>query len=256
MKNKNYSLSINTMKRSQSPFYDMRIFHNWIKRQLIEQYIKGSNSVLDLASGKGGDIFKYLQNGVKKVIGFDINKDSVNEAIRRYHQTKKNYKDTYYRFYVKDLSKETIKAKADNGAIFFAIHYFAKNKETLNKFIQSFNGVKGYVVITTFDGNLINNDFDVLHNTELKGKNYTIKKTGNNTIAVEMKTTVLDESTEEYLLKSEDLIEVMDKNKYTLVLMKNFREYYPEWEEQSKKTLENSIKQLSFYNNVYVFKKN
>ncbi len=89
-------------RRKNSSIGSMRTFHNFIKRQLIENSVKIYRSrhkepinVLDIACGRGGDIFKYQSAGVKNVFAFDRSKESIesinpfNEgAISRYNSSK------------------------------------------------------------------------------------------------------------------------------------------------------------------------
>lgn len=66
----NFNLTINPYsfekmnkgkKRDTTYFFNMRRFHNWIKRVLLDSYSvpNGSGGLLDLCCGKGGDIYKW-----------------------------------------------------------------------------------------------------------------------------------------------------------------------------------------------------
>ena len=65
-------------------------FHNYIKRKFINKY--SGTKLLDLASGKSGDLLKWRDNPkIKNVVGYDINSESIKEGKRRY-RTLKNKK--------------------------------------------------------------------------------------------------------------------------------------------------------------------
>ena len=77
----------------------LRSFHNKIKLSLIQRFCENSTSILDIGVGRGGDIMKWYNNGVKNAVGLDIEYAYVREAIRRYNQFKiKN--NSNYKFYV------------------------------------------------------------------------------------------------------------------------------------------------------------
>lgn len=58
-------------------FEYMRKYHNTEKRNLISLYCK-NRSVLDLGAGKGGDLFKYKEADVTKLILIEPNQENIN----------------------------------------------------------------------------------------------------------------------------------------------------------------------------------
>ena len=53
---------------------EMRKFHNFIKKIYIDKSSEPETRLLDIACGKGGDIYKWLTNkNIVSVKGFDIN---------------------------------------------------------------------------------------------------------------------------------------------------------------------------------------
>jgi len=90
-------------RRKNSSIGSMRTFHNFIKRVIIENVTKLYRShhkgeeicLLDIACGRGGDIFKYQSAGISYVFAFDRSEESItsinpfNEgAISRYNSSK------------------------------------------------------------------------------------------------------------------------------------------------------------------------
>ncbi len=173
--------------RKYSSIINLRIFHNWIKDRLIREsieQIKNNNTnysiaILDLATGRGGDILKWYKNNIYNAIGIDINKKSIygkNGAIHRYKQLvrklkAKNKKVPDYKFYVYDLSKrKNIKQvmyqlknkKFDIVSCNFAIHYFFDKQTSLNTLltiVQKCLKPGGIFFGTTMDGSMINQMF-------------------------------------------------------------------------------------------------
>lgn len=182
-------------------------FHNKIKRFLIDEYAKGD--VLDLASGRGGDILKYNDNKkIKSVTGFDINEDYVKEAIKRVKNLKNKRKDFSYS--VKDLGKSIVKGRSyDTIVSNFAFHYFFKEKKTLDTILETIKGsskIGTVFILTLFDGselskelkkkngNIINKNYSIIKNGEMSNKKY------GNSITVKLDSSVLDKGVEEFLV--------------------------------------------------------
>jgi mRNA (guanine-N7-)-methyltransferase len=55
----------------------LKNFHNKIKRWLIQRFAKDCDALLDLACGRGGDLLKWVDAGVKYAHGFDIAAEEV-----------------------------------------------------------------------------------------------------------------------------------------------------------------------------------
>lgn len=76
-------------KNNNLHFYNMKKFHNNIKKEIITKYATNCNKLIDLGCGKGGDMHKWINSNIKFVIGYDINKDYLKEAQKRYENIKK-----------------------------------------------------------------------------------------------------------------------------------------------------------------------
>ena len=84
-----YSRNINRMKLLSKP---MIIFHNKsIKSKLFSLFKNKNYSLIDLACGKAGDLFKWIENRYSFVVGFDYNLDNImnssDGAYRRYYDS-------------------------------------------------------------------------------------------------------------------------------------------------------------------------
>lgn len=172
--------------RKYSSIINLRTFHNWVKDRLIKESVEqikdGSNikiALLDLATGRGGDIFKWYKNGIYDAVGIDIDEKSIhgkNGAIHRYKQLiqkikNKNKPIPDYKFYVYDLSKrknmkpilyKLKNKKFDIVSCNFAIHYFFDKKMSLDillTIVQKCLKPGGIFFGTTMDGNKINHMF-------------------------------------------------------------------------------------------------
>ena len=68
---------------SAGPRTDLQRFHNAAKRALLSAFVRGAGRVLDLACGRGGDVHKWNDLGVRHVTGVDVSAASLQEARRR-----------------------------------------------------------------------------------------------------------------------------------------------------------------------------
>lgn len=256
----------NRVQRAKSYFFSMRKFHNTIKRDLYNKYTKNIDNLLDLACGKAGDLDKWVTNNIKKVIGYDIDNNSIEEAKRRI--TQYNSKDTNIQVYVKDLSRNIIKGNNTFDVItsMFAFHYFFESKYTFETIMRSIeNNLKddGIFMGTMFDGNkmrdsIIENDSFELVDNENKQLRFKVKLLNENVpldffgnrISVYLKDTVLDEPMDEYLVYFEEFVRIMKDRNFELIESKMFEELY-----LHKDNLNNIEKKVSFLNRTFVFRK-
>lgn len=74
----------------------LKIFHNYIKKELIESVSKKNNILIDLACGKAGDLSKWMNAKLGFVFGIDLSKDNLENpldgACARYLNARKRYK--------------------------------------------------------------------------------------------------------------------------------------------------------------------
>jgi mRNA (guanine-N7-)-methyltransferase len=171
--------------RYKSSIINLRKFHNWIKRQILDdttEYIrKNINTgkkirLLDLAVGKGGDMRKWYDNRIFDVVGIDIMDSSINGrngAKERYNEfkTETNDQNLNYEFHVFDLSDPSNIQKIDDVigdrkfdivSCQFAIHYFFKTNKTLETFLDittRYMNNDAFLIGTTMDGDLVNQLF-------------------------------------------------------------------------------------------------
>jgi len=181
-------------RRKNSSIGSMRTFHNFIKRILIENVTKIYRSnhkgeaicLLDIACGRGGDIFKYQSAGISHVFAFDRSEESItsinpfNEgAISRYNSSK-NTLSVGIEFAVGDatnpspelfqkigvfMNKNRLinqKNRAHSGfqilSCQFAMHYFFQSEISLRNVLSLFSQFLkqgGYFIGTCINGSEI-----------------------------------------------------------------------------------------------------
>ena len=167
-------------QRQRSSIYNLRIFHNWVKRQLIgesavylkENYDMQNQSLLDLAAGRGGDMHKWYDSGIYRVSGIDIDKKSIETAKERYSKfSRRKQPAPNYKFFVYDLSNprniphithDLRGQRYDIVSCQFAIHYFFASEmalDTLLRIVRSHIKRNGMFIGTTMSGTKVNEMF-------------------------------------------------------------------------------------------------
>ena len=119
----------NVTERMQTEAYLIRRINNNIKYKLIDEYLPSNAFVLDLAAGKGGDLYKYAGKTVKLYYGLDISNLSLLEVAERY---KKRPVDYICRFKIQDCFGVhfDLETNFDFISCQFSFHYAFYSRET------------------------------------------------------------------------------------------------------------------------------
>ena len=184
-----------SVKRSKSISLFMQRFHNNIKLNLIKQLcdrIRNGDSakplhLLDLATGKGGDIYKWMNNRVDNVVGIDKVYDNIYNSFDGACVRHKNYREKNINkmpmidFVVADVSKpldddthfmdmfskdiwfsKYQDTQFDIITMMFALHYMFNDEDKVSILINNIDKqIKkgGYFIGCCFDGKAV---FDLL----------------------------------------------------------------------------------------------
>ena len=233
----------------------VRPFHNEIKTKLIEKHMH-NKTVLDIGFGAGGDIHKYSKVKVKCVTGVDI--------------VEPEYKLPYFIKFVKVqgdeynlrdiLERNKLNTQYDIINIQFAAHYFFRNSEVLNNFIENMKKclkIGGKIVMTVLDGDKVKQMVeDKLCNGTHEGqKIYDIKLTDYKLSVKLYGTSYFNNFTsEEYLVPVENFIGKMKDNGFTLVEKRDFGSF-KEQLSQFIGVMCEAERRYSFLNSLMVFQK-
>ena len=249
-------------ERSQSYFYELRRYHNSIKRQLYDTYTKHIDNLIELAVGKAGDLHKWVSNKIKHVVGYDIDSASIEEAERRV-KANKGYTPKV-ELSVLDLSRNMITPSVpfDVVSAMFCFHYFFESEETFNTIISSIkSNIKsgGIFMGAMFDGRSLLQlkvpESDTIELSDQGEVRFKLKFSSlghspfGNKISVFIKDTVLDESMDEYIVDFDSFVKLMKSNGFELIESKMFESVYNE-----SFTLNSLQKEVSFLNRTFVFR--
>ena len=191
---------------NNTQYKTIRGFNNFVKSDLIHKYACHTRCkwVIDLAAGKGQDLFKYIKCGISTIVMIDSDKMALAEIVSRKHTYITN--KTLHRVsdikviemdltdkYKKNIcslreSRFNIPKQGVSLVVCnFAMHYVVPNKSKISNFCNLLNNILapgGVFICTMFNGEKV---FNLLHSSGRWDKYtndtlmYSIKKmyTGN-----------------------------------------------------------------------------
>lgn len=145
-------------------------FHRFIATIVFKKYIKPGNSVIDLGSGRGGDIQRYRNIGVKNILFVDKDKDALLELISRKFESRAQHSgaatEAQMKIYVleQDLKEPAgdiisninkFETPQFNTVVSnFAVHYFADSAQNMKNVADlcSIISAGGYVMFSIMSG--------------------------------------------------------------------------------------------------------
>ena len=140
----------------------LRKFHNFVKLKLYQKYAKNSNILLDIGTGRGGDMIKWHKSNIQQVIALDINNVYISEAISRYNynlQLKRRDYNFYYcnpkSIFMNFLNSKELTKSFDSISCMFALHYFFDNINNIKNLLEQISislKTGGYFFGTCLDG--------------------------------------------------------------------------------------------------------
>ena len=261
--NFNYTVFYNTHFK----YANLRTFHNKVKTRL---YNSKGKTLLELCSGKGGDLHKWIHNDIKKVIGYDISSQSVTECYKRISQMKpKTSMDlSNYTFNVLDLSKKENLEKiaipdVDTVSCQFGLHYFWDSEEKIREVLKCISrNLKrdGFFIGTIIDDSTLNHWLPKDSQTHCIISDsreivyYLSKKTFKNNFSTQLEmylagNNYLSSMSKEYIINFDKLVELAKE--YSLEL----KESVPFSNEKGFESLEEYEKHISHLYRSFVFQK-
>ena len=273
-------------------FERMRRYHNKIKEYLYNKYCKDTTSLLELCSGRGGDMHKWIYNNIRNVIGYDISEKSIEECKRRLETTKiKN--DYKYEFYKLDLTrddasdiiyntlassgKDTLSTAAlgnkdtlstvDTVCCQFGVHYFFKSERTLDNIINVLDKTLkrgGHFIVTFMDNTRLDNLFgdkkSVSYEIDneivylLERESLGIQSNFGNSLKITLNgNNILGEGSEEWIIDFDDFCKRMESRGYRCIETELFSKLYNP--KMAGVELQECERNISFLNRYCVFEK-
>ena len=127
-------------ERAAGPSAAIKRYHNDVKRRLIDIFATGAPRYLDVACGRGGDIFKWIGAHVRFVRGIDVSPREIDEARSRFAAVRPRPRTTDCVFeVVPDAARWSSPDNEayDVVACMFAIHYFFGTEDHARSFFAT-----------------------------------------------------------------------------------------------------------------------
>jgi SAM-dependent methyltransferase len=239
--------------------------HQIIKNNIIQQFSKNCDILLDIGSGRGHDYEAWQQNGIRQVIGIEPSEKSIASAIQKYIKQRtinKWPRVTYINAIGNDIFEDGSAALNDQAKqlllkifekplnantihMFWTIHYCLNTKQDWNKLIHNIDrnlASNGLIIILYMNGKLIHRLFN-RYDGLIEVKSSTSKKNifeirsyydykgkrlnaFGNTIGIKLAGTYgLDNEIKENLVIPQFLFVNFEKRGYKLLLQDNFLSY-------------------------------
>jgi len=226
-----------------SLYKNSRSFNSYVKTQL-QKYLH-KKIVVDCASGKGQDLFRYAAAGVQHLICAEIDVVALQELISRKHDfaTSRDSHSMKINAIQVDFLKPTddimeklsrlefTQHTATSVVCHFAIHYFAESIASMDNYAATVSSMLepgGTFICTAFNGESVkkiaNDTFDLYQDDTLQ---YSIKRTGD-TIEV-----LLPFSNgnyyKEYLVYTDSIRKIFSKYNLSLTYDESFATFLPSY---------------------------
>ena len=250
----------------------MRQFHNDVKLKVLQENTQEVSTLLDIGTGRGGDMHKWDKCNIQHVVGIDISKAYIQEAIKRFNSSKhlkgRNYKFYYTapdKMYDKYLQFIGHTLHFDIVTCMFAFHYFFENEKTLdtimNQISNSLTTGGRFIGVAPFGENIVHM-FKMTKGDIIQNNAFYIEKSFKNlnTETLGMKIKFMISGTlyfgermlsEEYLVFKSVLQDVASQYNMKVIKYTSFHDYY-----NSFYNLQGDFFKASMLNGVFVLEKN
>ena len=153
-----HPISLDTLLGDGSQLF--RRYSNIIKSDLLKHYFKENNIILDIGSGRGGDVKKWKDIGFNKVYAIEPNNENIQELERRLKNVDIQVQiinDSIENTDSITTQIDDIK-KIDGVVSFFSLTFLYESKEKFGKFIDTIDKILNpskFFIGIVFDGKVL-----------------------------------------------------------------------------------------------------
>ena len=263
-----FKFSVGSNKEDQY-FDKMRKFHNKVKEYMYSKYTKNCESMLELCSGRGGDMHKWVHNNIHNIVGYDISERNIAECQRRWGELKAKHELQFnYSFHKLDLCSNKALGKIyeqspnrfNAVSCQFGIHYFFGSDDTISNIINILDATlepDGYFMITFMDNKCIDellHEKSVYFNESNNEIQYMIKRNFNQIKIILNGNSILSEGSNEYIIDFDAFCNLMNAKGYRVVETELFKNLPPS-NFPELNNLKEFEKDISFLNRYCIFQK-
>jgi mRNA capping enzyme/mRNA capping enzyme, C-terminal domain len=162
----------------------MRKVHNKVKNFELEKYLKPDNIIIDIGSGRGGDLKKWRELKLNRIYAIEPNNKNSKELVKRLKEDQEKFGDEMPDVELLSFGAEnTEKIKERIGAdisklnaiiSFFSLTFFGEDAEKYNGLLETLDIIPegGFFIGAVMDGKSVFN----LINKERKDKSRSLKQ--------------------------------------------------------------------------------
>jgi hypothetical protein len=191
--------------------YFLRSYHNDIKRELLK---KGSGNLLDIGTGKGGDIYKW--GNYKKIFCIEPDEENINELINRSEtRTIKTQEIIIIKTKIENLLKnfpEITKENISTISAMFSLTLVDLGK--LTDIIDKISSKNCLFICTVMSKKYVKKYFETIEKSKFTSEPYTMSLRKNN-LTIHIKDTIVKNQTET-LVDTKIFIQNMNKINFKL----------------------------------------
>lgn len=253
---------------------NMRFFHNKVKHSLLEEagsspccvddLVSGNGVLLDVGMGRGGDLLKWKKCGIKRVIGFDPNRVSIDDATKRLSNASVEGFD--YTFHCcQDVRELALPSNSCSiVSCQFAIHYFFSDYGKIRNLLANVSRLMksdGYFIGTFMNADKINEslvDEAYMNNAMMIRRMNTSSDRMGETIHVHLAGTLYfseDCVSIEYMVYPDILVAECEKVGLRLVKITPFENHFNDMKNNINIKMDEHHKRCSFMYSSFIFQK-
>lgn len=144
----------------------MRKIHNRIKEATLKRFLKENDTILDIGSGRGGDLSKWRKLKLGKIYAIEPNEENSSELVRRLTEDREKFKnlpEIELLSFGAEETEQIIEKIGDDklNAIvsFFSLTFFGENKEKYESLFDTIRLIPegGYFFGAVMDGERVAN---------------------------------------------------------------------------------------------------
>lgn len=140
----------------------VRKYHNQIKGYLYQRYASNISLLIEEAAGRFGDLLKWRDSNIKKVIALEIDQEAINIGLSRWRDQGEVPPVEAFQADLRhditrhvEINRAIGSSKAQAVFCMFAVHYFLSSETEFDNFMKNSShwmAKGGYLVLTTMDG--------------------------------------------------------------------------------------------------------
>jgi mRNA capping enzyme/mRNA capping enzyme, catalytic domain/mRNA capping enzyme, C-terminal domain len=138
-----------------------RMYHNSIKNSLITSQSVKNGVVVDVGSGRGGDLLKWRESGLSKIFAVEPNQEFLQEFKKRYSTVFNKVQTPKIQLLEQEFETVEIPDQKINTIFFFfSLTFFSESEEKYKSLLEKINQLsssKTKIVGTVLDGKLLKN---------------------------------------------------------------------------------------------------